>query len=84
MIILGILVFGLFIGWLAQLVLGLGTTPNAQSLIAGLLGSLVGGTIMNLIVNGNLDLHFSGFIGAFFGAIFVLAVWSAVTHRQTN
>lgn len=84
MIILGILVFGLFIGWLAQLVLGLGTTPNAQSLIAGLLGSLVGGTVMNLIVNGNLNLHFSGFIGAFFGAIFVLAVWSAITHRQTN
>lgn len=84
MIILAIIVFGLFIGWLAQLVLGLGTRPNLQSLIAGLLGSVVGGTILNLIINGNLDIHFSGFIGSFLGAIFVLAIWSAVAKPEAR
>ena len=43
MLILAILGFGMIVGWLAQLVLGMGTRPNAQSLIAGLVGSFVGG-----------------------------------------
>lgn len=33
MLILAILAFGMLVGWLAQLVLGMGTRPNAQSLI---------------------------------------------------
>ncbi len=31
MLILAIIAFGMIVGWLAQLVLGMGTTPNAQS-----------------------------------------------------
>ena len=37
-LILGLLVFGLAVGWIGQLVLGMGTKPNAQSLIAGVAG----------------------------------------------
>src|SRR5688572_28222378 len=48
-LILAILVFGMLIGWLAQLALGMGTKPNAQSLIAGLVGSFVGGLVVSLI-----------------------------------
>ncbi|CAN5418749.1 hypothetical protein BH10ACT3_BH10ACT3_17540 [soil metagenome] len=81
MIILAILGFGFLMGWLAQLVLGLGTRPHAQSLIAGLLGSVVGGTLLNLIVEGNLHLKFSGFIGSFLGAIIVLLIWGLVGKR---
>ena len=49
MLILGILAFGMISGWLAQLVLGMGTRPNAQSLIAGIAGSFVGGLLASLI-----------------------------------
>ena len=49
MLILAILAFGMIVGWLAQLVLGMGTRPNAQSLIAGLVGSFVGAVIVLLI-----------------------------------
>ena len=49
MLILAILAFGMLVGWLAQLVLGMGTRPNAQSLIAGLVGSFVGAIIVLLI-----------------------------------
>ena len=41
MLILGILAFGMIIGGLAQLVLGMGPRPHAQSLIAGIAGSFV-------------------------------------------
>src|SRR5512134_1647531 len=43
MLILAIIVLGMFIGWMAQLVLGMGTRPNGQSLVAGVVGSFLGG-----------------------------------------
>ena len=49
MLILAILGFGMLIGWLAQLVLGMGTRPNAQSLIAGIVGSFVGGLLGSVV-----------------------------------
>ena len=55
MVILAILVFGMLCGWIAQLILGMGTRPNVESLVAGLLGSLVGGTLLSLIVDGDLS-----------------------------
>ena len=53
-LILAILAFGMIVGWLAQLVLGMGTRPNAQSLIAGLVGSFVGGLLASLIAGDGL------------------------------
>ena len=60
MLILAIIGFGMLIGWLAQLALGMGSKPNGQSLIAGLAGSFVGGTLASLIIDGDLDIHASG------------------------
>ena len=82
MLILAILAFGMLIGWLAQLVLGLGTKPNAQSLIAGLVGSFVGGLLVSLIAGDGLKLRPSGLIGSFVGAVIVLLVWTAVDKRR--
>ena len=42
MLILAILGFGFLVGWLAQLVLGMGSKPDGRTLIAGLVGSFVG------------------------------------------
>jgi uncharacterized membrane protein YeaQ/YmgE (transglycosylase-associated protein family) len=83
MLLLAIIVFGMIIGWLAQLVLGMGTRPNAQSLIAGLVGSFVGGLLISLIAGDGLNLRPSGVIGSFLGAIVVLLIWRAATARRT-
>jgi uncharacterized membrane protein YeaQ/YmgE (transglycosylase-associated protein family) len=83
-LILAILAFGMFIGWLAQLVLGMGTRPNAQSLIAGLAGSFVGGLLASLIAGDGLNIRPSGLIGSFVGAIIVLLIWRAVDARSSK
>ena len=76
MLILGIIAFGMFIGWLAQLILGQGSKPDGRSLIAGLVGSFVGGMLISLISGDGLDLKPSGIIGSIVGAVIVLAIWS--------
>ena len=74
-LILGLLVFGLAVGWIAQLVLGMGTKPNAQSLIAGVAGSFVGGLLASVLAGDGLALRPSGLIGSVVGAIIVLLIW---------
>ncbi len=81
-LILGLLVFGLAIGWIGQLVLGMGTKPNAQSLIAGVAGSFVGGLLASLIAGDGLALRPSGLIGSVIGAIIVLLIWRAVSRSR--
>ena len=82
MLILAIIVFGMLIGWLAQLALGMGTKPNAQSLIAGLVGSFVGGLVVSLLAGDGLKLRPSGLIGSFLGAVVVLLIWNRVADRR--
>jgi uncharacterized membrane protein YeaQ/YmgE (transglycosylase-associated protein family) len=81
-LILAILGFGFLVGWLAQLVLGMGSKPNGQTLIAGLAGSFVGGLLGSLIAGDGLNLRPSGLIGSFVGAVIVLAIWQAVSNRS--
>ena len=81
MLLLGLLVFGMFIGWLAQLVLGMGSRPDARTLVAGIVGSFVGGLLASLLAGDGLTLRPSGFIGSFIGAVIVLVVWRALENR---
>ena len=81
MLILAILGFGFLVGWLAQLALGMGSKPNGQSLIAGLVGSFVGGLLASLIAGDGLSLRPSGLIGSFVGAVLVTLAWSAWGDR---
>ena len=83
MLILAILGFGMLVGWAAQLVLGMGTRPNAQSLIAGLGGSFVGGTLASLTTGNGFNISPSGLIGSVVGAIIVLLIWRAVESRKS-
>ena len=84
MLILGILAFGMLVGWLGQLILGMGTRPNAQSLIAGLAGSFGGGVIASLIAHEGLRIRPSGIIGSIVGAVIVLVIWQAIDRRSPN
>lgn len=74
MIFLYILVVGMFAGWAAALLLHRQAT-RAQHLIAGLIGSFVGGTLASLFA-GDFGLHTIGLVGSIAGAVLVFAVWN--------
>jgi len=83
MLILGIIAFGILVGWLAQLVLGRrGRQVDwALALIAGIGGSFVGGLLASLIAGDGLALRPSGLIGSFVGALIVTAIALKVRKR---
>ena len=83
MLILAIILFGLVIGWVAQVILGGRGRPDGESLVAGLVGSFVGGLLISLIAGDGLSLRPSGIIGSIVGAVIVLLVWRAVRSRRT-
>jgi uncharacterized membrane protein YeaQ/YmgE (transglycosylase-associated protein family) len=76
-LLLAILAFGIFAGAVAQLVLGSGLYEInwGEALVAGLVGSFVGGLIISLLAGDGLRLRASGLIGSIVGAILVLAVY---------
>lgn len=82
MLILAIILIGMGAGWIAQLVLGRGTGNWAEALVAGLVGSFVGGLLISLISGDGLRIRPSGLLGTIGGAIIVLAIWYAVRGRS--
>jgi uncharacterized membrane protein YeaQ/YmgE (transglycosylase-associated protein family) len=86
-LILAILLIAMATGWIAQMILGR-TTPGknnwGEALIAGFVGSLVGGALVSLINGDGFDLKPSGIIGSVIGAVIVLAVWGAIRGRRTG
>ena len=83
MLLLGLLAFGFLAGWLAQILLGLGSRPDARTLVAGLVGSFVGGLLISLLAGDGLELRASGIIGSLVGAIIVTALWRWWDGRNT-
>jgi uncharacterized membrane protein YeaQ/YmgE (transglycosylase-associated protein family) len=77
MLILGLILFGMLIGAGAQLILGReeGRVNWTMAIVAGLVGSFVGGLLISLLSGDGLDLRPSGLIGSFVGALVVTAVW---------
>ena len=77
MLILGIILFGLLIGAGAQLLLGKGRGRDGidwgLALVAGLVGSFVGGLLVSLLAGDGLALRPSGIIGSLVGAVIVTA-----------
>lgn len=83
MLVLAIIVAGMFVGWLAQLLLGANsrTIDWGLALIAGIAGSFVGGLLVSLIADDGLALRPSGFIGSLVGALIVTAGWQFARRR---
>jgi uncharacterized membrane protein YeaQ/YmgE (transglycosylase-associated protein family) len=77
MLLLAILGFGVLAGAVAQLVLGTGLyrVDWGEALVAGLVGSFVGGTLASLVAGDGLQLRPSGLIGSIIGAIVVTAAY---------
>ena len=83
MLILTIIVIGMSAGWLAQLILGR-TTNMGEALIAGLIGSFVGGLLVSLLAGNGLAIKASGLLGTIAAAVIVLAIWGTIRSRSTS
>jgi uncharacterized membrane protein YeaQ/YmgE (transglycosylase-associated protein family) len=83
MLILAIIVFGMLIGAGAQKILNRGSrgVDWTTALIAGLVGSFVGGLLISLIAGDGLDLRPSGIIGSLVGAVIVTAIMGGRKKR---
>ncbi|MET0789397.1 MAG: GlsB/YeaQ/YmgE family stress response membrane protein [Cellulomonas sp.] len=84
MLILGLILFGMLIGALAQLILGKGRKGIdwTMAIIAGLVGSFVGGLLASLLSGDGLELRPSGIIGSIVGALIITAIWRWTRGRS--
>ena len=84
-LILALLAIALAAGWIAQVIVGRShaRTDWTEALIAGFLGSFVGGLLASLIAGDGLEFRPSGLIGSILGAIIVTAAWGLIRGRRT-
>ena len=84
MLLLAIVGLGLFAGAVAQLVLGTGVYDInwSEAIVAGLVGSFVGGLLASIIAGDGIQLRPSGIIGSIIGAIVVSAVYGWYRNRR--
>lgn len=76
------LLIGLVAGFIARaLVPGPDPMGWLGTMVLGIVGSLVGGTLAALLFGGTLALSAAGIIGSIIGAIIVLLVWRQVGGR---
>ena len=77
MLLLAILGLGILAGGLAQVILGTGLQRVnwSEALVAGLVGSFVGGLLLSLLAGDGLRFRPSGIIGSIVEAILVTAAY---------
>jgi uncharacterized membrane protein YeaQ/YmgE (transglycosylase-associated protein family) len=77
--IIAFLLIGLVAGFIARwLVPGPDPMGWLGTLILGIVGSFVGGTLAALIFGGTLEVSAAGLVGSIIGAIIVLLIWRAM------
>ena len=85
MVILGWIVFGAIVGWLASMIMGKQGSGCMVNIALGLVGALAGGFLFRALDGGFAYEQHGFFVStlvAVIGAIIVLAVWNAITgHR---
>ncbi|HEU5287342.1 MAG TPA: GlsB/YeaQ/YmgE family stress response membrane protein [Candidatus Limnocylindria bacterium] len=85
---MGLIVFlivGLIAGFVARaLVPGPDPMGWLGTMVLGIIGSFVGGTLAALLFGGTLDLNAAGLIGSIIGAIIVLLIWRAMGGERTR
>ena len=84
MLLLAILGLGLLAGAVAQLLLGTGLYGInwAEALVAGLVGSFVGGMLFSILAGDGVKLRASGIIGSIVGAVLVSAAYRWYRGRR--
>ena len=77
------LVMGLIAGFIARaLVPGPDSMGWVGTMILGVVGSFIGGTLAALLFGGTLELSAAGIIGSIIGAIIALLIWRQVGGRR--
>jgi uncharacterized membrane protein YeaQ/YmgE (transglycosylase-associated protein family) len=86
MLIIGLILFGMLVGAAAQLILGRegGRVDWTMAIVAGLVGSFVGGLLISLLAGDGLDLRPSGIIGSLAGAVILTALWRWFAGRSST
>jgi uncharacterized membrane protein YeaQ/YmgE (transglycosylase-associated protein family) len=77
-------IIGIVAGFLARLIVP-GRDPMSfwETVLLGIVGSFVGGFLGHVLFDsGNSWLHPSGIIGSIIGAVILLLIYRAVTHRS--
>lgn len=84
MLIIGLILFGMIIGAAAQLIVGRSRKGLDWTLaiVAGLVGSFVGGLLISLLSGDGLEFRASGIIGSLVGAIIVTLAWTWWQRRS--
>jgi len=77
------LLAGLIVGFLAR-VLVPGPDPMGWlgTIVLGIVGSLVGGFLANLLFNGQAIVQPAGWLGSIIGAVIVLLIWRQMEGRR--
>jgi uncharacterized membrane protein YeaQ/YmgE (transglycosylase-associated protein family) len=81
---IGFIIAGLVIGVLARLIKpGKQNLSLVATLVLGLVGSVIGGVIANLLGTGNIfELNVLGFIAALIAAVLLIGVAEVMTRRR--
>jgi len=81
--LIAFLIVGLFAGFIARLLVP-GPDPMGWlgTLVLGIIGSFVGGTLAALVFGGTLEVSASGLVGSIVGSIIVLLIWRAMGGRR--
>ena len=76
---------GLIAGFIARaLVPGPDPMGWVGTMVLGVIGSFVGGTLAALLFGGTLELSASGLIGSIVGSVIVLLLWRAMGGERTR
>jgi uncharacterized membrane protein YeaQ/YmgE (transglycosylase-associated protein family) len=82
--IIGWIIVGLIAGAMARWIMP-GADPMGWlgTIVLGIVGSLVGGTILNLLTGGGFELSAAGILGSILGALIVLFIWRRMRPGAT-
>ncbi len=83
MSILAWIVLGLIAGFIARMLVP-GPDPMGWlgTMVLGIIGSFVGGTLAAVVFGGTLEVSATGLVGSIIGAIIVLLIWRAMGGRR--
>jgi uncharacterized membrane protein YeaQ/YmgE (transglycosylase-associated protein family) len=81
--IIGWIIIGLIAGAIARWLMP-GPDPMGWlgTIVLGIVGSLVGGTLLNLLFGGGLELAASGILGSILGAVIALWIWRRMRSQS--
>lgn len=79
------IIFGALAGWIASMIAGTNERQGAiGNIVVGILGSVVGGFIMQTVFNTNVEEGFNlwSLLVAVGGAVLLLFLWKLLTGRH--